>query len=296
MAVDPAWPWLGHALELVSLGLGIWCWVQAPAESRFLRVGLTTAAFYGLLLELLDLRIFGTYHYGHATWWWIGDVPLYIPVLWAIIVHSSMLLSDRSGLPVWARPFLDGLLAVLIDVAVDAIAIRLGLWRWEIPLTDGWFGVPAGNLCAWMWVAAWYSWASRLVQRRIEQRGEPSWHRWCVPPLAYVGLLCSLMAVGWAGQRIGFHTANERLWLFVLHLLGFFAMVIFAVIRTGRMAVQEKRPAPPSFMWSRWLIHLSFNLLLWMTGVWSQVPILAGIAGSALCLEGVAQWWCNRRG
>ncbi len=174
--MNAPFPWLGHLIEVASLGLFGWCWTEARRLRTGLHAELLVAVVYGCLLEIMDMWIFGSYHYGSLTWWWVGHVPLYIPLLWATSIHSSMAMSDRVGLPWWARPFLDGLLAVLIDLAVDAIAIRLGLWSWRIRLDEGWFGVPAGNLCAWMWVAAWYGAVTRLVRERMVRRiGQPVW-------------------------------------------------------------------------------------------------------------------------
>jgi len=165
-------PWAGHLIEVASLFLFGWCWVEGRRQGKGLHVELLVAVGYGCLLEIMDMWVFRSYHYGQLTWMWIGHVPLYIPLLWATIIHSSMAMSDRAGLPDWAKPFTDGLFAVLIDLAIDAIAIRLGLWQWGIPVSEGWYGVPAGNLCAWMWVAACYGWTTRLVRNRIESRNE----------------------------------------------------------------------------------------------------------------------------
>ncbi len=124
-------------------------------RSRFLEFFMIF--FYGLILEELDMRFFKSYEYGTGYAMMIGGVPIAIALLWAVIVSGAMALSDASGLPEPVRPFFDALLAVWIDLSLDAIAIRTGFWSWVIPLNEGWFGVPAGNLYAWMWVAFFYS-------------------------------------------------------------------------------------------------------------------------------------------
>jgi hypothetical protein len=215
-------------------------------------------------------------------------VPVYIPLLWATIVHSSMELADRSGLPQWARPCLDGLLAVLIDLAIDAIAIRVGLWSWRIPLNEGWFGVPAGNLCAWMWVAAWYGGTTRLVRARIA-RGEPRWHRWLIPPFAYTGLLASILSVGAIGQWLGLIDQNRRLWLFAAHVAGFLAVIAVARRRPGGCVGGT---IPPSLVWNRWLMHASFAIILVVSGLWRDTPVLLAVCAASMALEYSAQRWC----
>ena len=286
--VPLAWPWLGHVIELAALGLFVWCWAEAQRHDHALRHELVISAVYGWLLETMDMWLFGSYHYGPMTWWWVGHVPLYIPLLWAAILHSSMALSDRTRLPRWARPFLDGLLAVLIDVAIDAIAIRAGLWRWGIGLTEGWFGVPAGNLCAWMWVAAWYGGLTRLVRERSESRGEPRWHSVLIPPFSFAGLFASLLVSGRVGSWIGLNTPNERLWLFAVQVLVFLLIVVYAGSRDR--AMPERCCLPMSLIWSRWLMHGSFFLILWTSGIWRRIPVLIAISSVAILIE----WWLQR--
>jgi hypothetical protein len=284
MPADLPAPWVGHMVEVASLPLFGWCWWDARRGGRGEHVELGVAVAYGIALELADMWIFGTYHYGTMTWWWVAHVPIYIPLLWAAILHSSMAISDRAGLPRWAAPFLDGLLAVLIDLAIDAIAIRLGMWSWKIRLDEGWFGVPAGNLCAWMWVAVWYSAVTRTVRERIA-RGEPRWHRALVPVVAYTGLFMSLMLVGSAGELLGLHSQDDRLALFAVHLIGF-----IAIVGSARRSGLSASPVAASLIANRWLMHASFFVLLVGTGVWRSVPALAGVSLGAMALE----WWVQR--
>lgn len=287
--------WLGHLIEVASVGLFGWVGLDLYRRRRQEHIELLIAALYGWLLETLDMRVFGTYHYGSVTWWWVGDVPVYIPLLWATIMHSSMALSDRAGLPVAVRPFLDGLLAVLIDLAIDAVAIRVGLWSWRIPLDAGWFGVPAGNLCAWMWVAAWYGGVTRLVRGRIDRRASPGWHRLLVPPVAYAGLFGCLFLIGASGWLLGLTDQNARLWIFAAHAAAFTAVVALAR-RSGGADGVRPHSIPASLTWNRWLMHGSFALVLALSGIWTLVPALVAVSAGAMGLERWAQRWCERAG
>src|SRR5216684_3997971 len=47
-----------------------------------------------------------------------------------------------------------------------ALAIRQGLWHWNIPLHAGFFGVPAGNYYGWLFVAFGFSAWTRWVRVR----------------------------------------------------------------------------------------------------------------------------------
>ena len=180
----------------------------------------------------------------------------------------------------WARPWLDGLLAVLIDLSVDAIAIRVGLWHWNIGLHEGWFGVPSGNLCAWMWVAFWYSAVTRLVRARIA-RGEPGWHRWLVPTVAYTGLFASLYTIGITGAALGLKTQNQKLWYFAVHLVVFLAVVTIA----WRHRRPDASSVLRSFVWNRWLIHAVFFAVLVCTGMWRREPALIAVSLGSMAIE-----------
>jgi uncharacterized membrane protein len=75
----------------------------------------------------------------------VWDVPLCIGVGWSCILYSAMEFSDGSSLPYWTRPMLDGLFALNLDLALDAIAIRLGFWNWGQGTEFQYFGVPYPN-------------------------------------------------------------------------------------------------------------------------------------------------------
>src|SRR5688572_20025479 len=113
------------------------------------------------------------------------DVPLCIGVAWSCILYSVMEFSDASSLPYWTRPILDGLLALNIDLALDAIAIRLGFWDWGQGLEFQYFGVPYPNFWAWFWVVFSFSLGYRFFARRTD------WMRTWLAPLSalIVGLV-----------------------------------------------------------------------------------------------------------
>jgi len=117
------------------------------------------------------------------------DVPLCIGVAWSCILYSVMEFSDASSLPYWTRPILDGLLALNIDLALDAIAIRLGFWDWGRGLDFHYFGVPYPNFWAWFWVVSSFSFGYRLFARRTD------WMKiWLAPLSALIVGLAGVLA------------------------------------------------------------------------------------------------------
>jgi hypothetical protein len=166
----------------IQLGLCLHhAWKQGLANMLRLVVGI----IFGVTLELATIRQLDAYEYGRFLIM-VLDVPLCIGVAWSCILYSVMEFSDTSSLPYFARPVLDGLLALNIDLALDAIAIRLGFWDWGQGLDFHYFGVPYPNFWAWFWVVASFSLGYRLLARRTD------WMRTWLAPL-------SALTVGLAG-------------------------------------------------------------------------------------------------
>jgi hypothetical protein len=135
-------------------------WRKGPAAV----LELVAAALFGLLLEWATIQQLQAYQYGHFLLM-VGEVPVSIALGWGAIIYSARQYSDATSLPQWARPVLDGLLALNVDLSMDAIAIRLGFWNWAIGAHAQYFGVPWANFWAWFWVVFFFSAALRLLRR-----------------------------------------------------------------------------------------------------------------------------------
>jgi hypothetical protein len=152
-----------EASTLVLFGLTLW---HAWRRGRGPLLELIMAAGYGILLEWGDILIFRTYHYSPLFFLAVGPVPIVIGLCWGMLIYGAMAYTDQLGLPAWAAPWADALWAILLDLAFDAVAIRLQLWTWTVPMSAGYFGVPADNFWAWIWVALSFSAYIRWVRAR----------------------------------------------------------------------------------------------------------------------------------
>jgi uncharacterized membrane protein len=121
------------------------------------RVGLLGAGVvYGVLLEQLVILQFEAYTYPVEEYLLtVADVPIVIGLGWAVIIYSGLHLGERLGLSPTRLPLFVGLFALHIDLAMDAVAIRVPFWEWTPP--GAWFGVSLGNFLGWFLVATLFS-------------------------------------------------------------------------------------------------------------------------------------------
>ena len=151
--------------ELSILIVFILCFIHALRAGIAAVLQLLAGIGFGLLLELATIRQLDAYRYGHFTVM-VLDVPLAIGVAWGCMIYSVRGFTNSLSLPEWARPVLDGLLVLNIDLSLDAIAIRLGMWDWGQGLQAQYFGVPYANFWSWFWVVFSFSTGLRLLTYR----------------------------------------------------------------------------------------------------------------------------------
>lgn len=202
---------------------------------------LMAGVFYGIILELATLRQLNAYEYGQFLLM-IGDVPLCIGIAWSCIIYSSMEFSDASNLPYWVRPILDGLLALNIDLALDAVAIRLGFWSWGQGLKFQYFGVPYANFWAWFLVVFSFSLGYRLLAHR------ENWVvRWISPLLALIIGLAAVLGTNVLAVEGSLH--DHRLFLAVTLA---FAMIVVITMRPRF----SRTTVPGIVFWTPFITHM----------------------------------------
>jgi hypothetical protein len=175
--------------EFASLAVGggvlIHLWNQ---PNRFQFIGFFAAMAMTIVVEATGVRETNSYFYGDFLIWiptsslsgYLTNVPLFVPVCWAIIMFCFFRLDERL-LPLkwYARGLVFALIAVMFDLGLDPIAstsrlvselnapcnaslplgsaVGAGYWTWCIaprPETELWLGVPLANFYAWFFVIA----------------------------------------------------------------------------------------------------------------------------------------------
>jgi uncharacterized membrane protein len=213
-------------------------------------------------------------------------VPLCIGVSWGLIIYTAMESSDRFALPWYLRPIVDALLALTIDLSMDAIAIRLGLWTWG--QAGPWFGVPLGNFYAWFIVVFGFSLLLRLS--RLWSLAGPFA---LLGDLALAILAIVLSVVGLITLLRPYYALIARgvlAWLLIGVLLGGSALLtLWGARRTQRdHSLDLVLLSVPLFF------HVySFGALL-ASGMYRQVPALIGISALMLVVGVLLHLWPSR--
>jgi Carotenoid biosynthesis protein len=249
---------------------------------------LVSAAMFGLLLEEGDQLIFETYHYADAWVLQLDRAPLVIGLTWALIIAGAMRITDALGVRRRWAPFVDSVLAISLDLAFDAIAIRMGLWTWRgVGATDGWFGVPAGNFYAWLFVTWSFSLVSRWLRDASHRRRALEWLQLLVPVPAFGLLLLTLVPFTVVKPLVDSEPGGG-LWLFAVSLLGFVAIAGWAIWGSDRgtpdgagEAILDLRLA----FATRLAIHLVFLVALLSLGLAVSAPVLLVVALLMLAAE-----------
>lgn len=265
-----------------TLEIGVLAFFLASCRHAWRRgarslVELTSAVLYGFLLEQGDIALFGTYFYSSAFHLRIGFVPVSIGLTWAMIIYGAMLYSDRLGLPRYAAPFADALWALLIDLSADVVAIRLGLWQWNIPLNEGYFGVPAGNFYSWLTVALCFSAVTRYV------RGRRLTLQFLAPFIAYPLFLLSLIPFVVVANL--FYIDPDPHGSGIEITAATMALFILVVMRGLRR--REITNIPLDFLptFTRWSIHFYFLAALLWLDLHRQIPFLLLMAVVLISME-----------
>jgi uncharacterized membrane protein len=260
------------SFELMIYLLLALCLQHARRQGLTNLLRLLAGVVYGVILELATIHQLSAYGYGHFLLM-IGNVPLCIGVAWSCIIYSSMEFSDASSLPYWVRPVLDGLLALSIDLALDAVAIRLGFWSWGQGLRFQYFGVPYANFWAWFLVVFSFSLGYRLLAHR------ENWMvRWVSPLLA---LTIGLTAV--LGTNV--FVLNDPLadYKYFLALTLSFALILVISMRPRFIRVSQPGP----MFWVPFITHSYVLVAGLISGVILE-PSMLLIVGLGMTLISVS--------
>lgn len=258
-----------ECLLLVFLGI---CLTLAARTGPAAVLELVAAVAFGVAVEAVSIAQLHVYEYGRGLVM-VGAIPLAVGVGWGVLLFSFRRLTDATTLPEWARPACEGLLGVKLDLVMDPIAVRLGMWQWKIGEGEEFFGVPWGNFWAWFWVIFWFSAFQRWLRAWT---GTAAW--WAAPVgaagLGLPGVLASNTLL------VGVVPPAARLSLIGL-TLGVAFLLILALKPRGVPAQRSPlRGLPLAIM----IYFLGCGLV---SGVLADVPVLLSLDVLLILLGGL---------
>ena len=275
---------------LIEIGATIFFVVAgwlALRRGRLPFLELVSAAVFGLLLEQANQIIFETYEYAPDFVLAIDRAPVVIGLTWALIIAGAMRITDAIGVRRRYAPVVDSVLAISLDLAFDAVAIRMGLWTWrDIGLDQGWFGVPAGNFYSWLFVVVGFSLFTRWLRDLSHRRRALEWLQLLVPLPAFAVLIASIGAFAVVKPMVDDDPGGGML-VFWIVLAAFVVISAWAVWKDrgdadgAAEAILDLRLA----FASRIAIHLVFLAALLWLGLAVTEPVLLVVAIVLLLAE-----------
>jgi hypothetical protein len=174
------------------------------------------------------------------------------------------------------------------------------MWTWVgIEPDQGWFGVPAGNFYAWLFVTLGFSLMSRWIRDASADRPALEWAQLAVPIPAFGILLSSIFPFALIMELTGAERGGG-LWLFALTLAVFLAIAGIGTFGPNRQAPDGQATAIVDLrlaFFTRFSMHGFFLVaLIWM-GLATTLPVLL-LTSVALFIAdvGVARLVDQRRG
>lgn len=118
-------------------------------------------------LEVIGTKtgmIFGNYVYGDTLGFKLFGVPFIIGFNWVLVILGAITLAEQIDKNIFLRALLTGTLAVLFDLVLEPVAVKLDYWTWSSGL------IPLSNYYSWFAISFFASLLYDLLKIRINER------------------------------------------------------------------------------------------------------------------------------
>jgi len=254
---------------------------------------LCTAVLFGFLLEWVGVHVLNYYYYG-AHFIEIFNIPLSTPLGWAVIIYAAMLTSDNLGIPNWCKPFMDSFLALQIDLGMDVVATRLGLWTWtmydeSVKWDLDWFGVPWGNYFGWIFTVLFFSLITRYFRKRYLNRKKS--------PVLYLIIPIVIILLSEVGLYMALEFGKLLQWLSIPDL-AIALWPFFVIIPPSLIALRYSKPISHHYGPSLWVpafYHFYSYALLVFTPLPFVSDLLIMVNSAILLAASLFHFWFIKR-
>jgi uncharacterized membrane protein len=229
---------------------------------------------YGLLLEKLVILYFDSYAYPASKMLDAFGIPLAIGFGWSAVIYSAYVTGRTFGLSRRHLPVFAGLYAVHLDLAMDAIAIRVPFWTWNGP--GDWFGVPLGNFLGWYLVALFFT----FVYQRVSERTTN-------PLLVGAGSILGAVLLLIPTLEIWTEITGDS----VLREASVLSALLAVSLLSLRRAEIRPRPVSALITTSVFLFHGFFLAVLVVLGLYATQPVLLLLSLSMLAVGAAVHLW-----
>lgn len=276
----PGWLYpYGTVFALIGLGIVFW---HATTKEDY---GIILAGIvWGFMLEQASIAGYETYTY-HADAFvlMLLDVPLEIAFTWGGILYTGLKTAEYLGISRRRIPFFVGLFALHLDLALDAVAIRVPYWSWHVQ-DAAWYGVPLHNFWGWWTVAFLFigcyfaldRWIDRLELRLV-----------LTLPSALLSFIVGITIWG---------TLSEIAAVSEIIILAGLVGLSVVLVATDDL---DPRPMPWPLVAIPMIIHVQFLFIGFLLGIFADIPVLLGVAllmlALGIALHLVPHWYERRR-
>lgn len=265
------------AATAVALVASVLCLFHAWKEDHV--TFYLTTLIYGLLLEKAAITAFQTYSYPAEKFLLsVYGIPVAIGLAWAAIIYTGYITALKAELERWLIPVFAGLYVLHIDIAIDAIAIRIPLWTWTPP--GPWFGVPLGNFMAWYLVAFLFVGSFLYLRDRIDHHGG----------IALATLLSSTVLLIGLLELWEVLTANI-LYREVAILVAVILLSVAALARSENIALWKEEVLMLEPFLAIILIHLFYLGVLFAFGFYRETPVLVVVSVLMVIIGILVHWF-----
>lgn len=167
----------GHPRDVLTVVTVVAFFVASATHALLTRGPSWTAALVavtvgtGLVAESVGTRTgvpFGDYTYAGTLGWKLLDVPVVIPLAWAMMAYPCLLAGQRLARSKWTAALIGGAMLAAWDLFLDPQMVEAGHWRFTDVQADlpGAPGIPLSNYLGWLLVAMLMVGALQLLGRR----------------------------------------------------------------------------------------------------------------------------------